>query len=202
MTLSTISSRISPRTSPHTVAADNASVATVAPRRRRPVVLVALGLAVALLMPLFVSTASAEAQTSTERSYAISVLHLLNSERHAHHLGALRNDHHLVSSARSHNLAMARANTMSHQVRGESALGRRVDRAGYHWTWAGENIGYNGRISRSGVLALQRAMYNERAPYNGHRLNILNSHFKNVGIDVYIDRTHHKFWLTSDFGRK
>jgi uncharacterized protein YkwD len=44
-------------------------------------------------------------------------------------------------------------------------------------------------------------MYNEKAPNNGHRLNILSSKFRQVGVDVYLDRTHHKVWLTTDFGR-
>ena len=166
----------------------------------------ALGLVVVLLAPLFVGTAAAQARsrarTSTERSFAAAVTSLLNSERHAHHLRALRTDAHLVSSARSHNAAMARTNTMSHQVRGESALGRRMDRAGYHWTWNGENIGFNSRTTKAGVLILQKAMYNERPPYNGHRLNILSTHFRQVGVDVYLDRAHHKAWLTVDFGNR
>ena len=170
--------------------------------RRRPVLVVALGLVVALLFPLFVSTASAQARTTTERSISTAVTSLLNSERHAHHLKALTSNVHLVSSARGHNLAMARTNSMAHQVRGESALGRRIDRAGYHWTWNGENIGYNSKMTKAGVLTLEKAMYNERAPFNGHRLNILNKHFRHVGVDVYLDRAHHKVWLTVDFGNK
>ena len=170
--------------------------------RRRTALVVALGLVVALLFPLFAATSSASASTPTERSIAKAVTKLLNTERHAHHLKALSSNTHLVSSARSHNLAMSRTNTMSHQVRGESALGRRVDRAGYHWTWDGENIGYNSRMTKAGVLALQKAMYNEHAPNNGHRLNILSKHFRHVGVSVYLDRKHHKVWLTVDFGNK
>ncbi|WP_375501074.1 CAP domain-containing protein [uncultured Jatrophihabitans sp.] len=169
---------------------------------RRPALLVALGLVVALLFPLFIGTAAADARTSTERSIANAVTALLNSERQANHLRALRTDVRLISSARSHNLAMARRNTMAHQLRGESALGRRLDRAGYRWTQDGENIGYKNRLTTAAALALQKAMYHERAPYNGHRLNILNKHFRHVGVDVYLDRAHHKIWLTVDFGNK
>ena len=43
-------------------------------------------------------------------------------------------------------------------------------------------------------------MYNEVAPYDGHRLNILNRHYRDVGIDIYMDAAHHKMWLTQDFG--
>ena len=175
---------------------------TVSAAARRPLVVVTLGIVVALLFSLFVSTASAQARTTPERTIAAAVTKLLNRERHAHHLRSVKANKHLMSSARGHNLAMARANTMSHQVRGESQLGRRLDRAGYHWTMDGENIGYNNQMTRSGALLLEKAMYNERAPFNGHRLNILNKHFRHVGVDVYFDRAHHKMWLTVDFGTK
>jgi hypothetical protein len=44
-------------------------------------------------------------------------------------------------------------------------------------------------------------MYNEKAPYDGHRVNIQYPYFANVGVDVLIDTTHQKVWLTVDFGR-
>jgi uncharacterized protein YkwD len=173
---------------------------------RRPTLLVAVGLAVTLLCSLFLGSGAAQARTrtrtSTERSMAAAVTSLLNSERHAHHLRALRVDTHLKYSARRHDAAMANADTMAHQVRGESALGRRMDRAGYHWTWNGENIAFSSRMTTAGVLALQKAMYGERPPLDGHRRNILSSHFRQVGVDVYLDRAHHRVWLTVDFGSK
>jgi len=43
-------------------------------------------------------------------------------------------------------------------------------------------------------------MYNEVAPYNGHRLNILSRTYRDVGVYIYMDGTHHKMWLTVDFG--
>ena len=108
----------------------------------------------------------------------------------------------LRTSSRHHNEAMARANTMSHQLPGEPVFSQRMTNAGYNWSWAGENIAYNSNMTLSGVLILQRMMYRERAPYNGHRLNILNRNFAEVGVDVYVDRAHHKVWLTTDFGRR
>ncbi len=176
--------------------------APAANARRRSAVVVALGLVAALMFPLFVGTASAQARTPTERSIAKAVEKLLNGERRAHHLRKLSANSHLLSSARSHNLAMAGRNTMAHQVRGEADLGHRMDRAGYHWMSNGENIGYDSRMTAAGVLTLEKAMYNERAPYNGHRLNILSRNFRQIGVDVYLDTAHHKAWLTVDFGSK
>jgi uncharacterized protein YkwD len=57
-------------------------------------------------------------------------------------------------------------------------------------------------MNTGGVRRLETLMYHEKAPNDGHRRNILNSHFRNVGVDVYIDRAHHKVWLTTDFGRR
>ena len=179
---------------------------TATTRTHRSLLLTAFALIVALLAA-FLQPAAAQARTVTPRrsvaevSISNAVLSLLNSERAANHLKPLTASTQLITSARNHNLAMARANTMSHQVAGEPALGTRETAAGYQWSWAGENIGWNSDMSLPGVLLLQKTMYNEQAPNNGHRLNILNSHFTNIGVDVYLDNTNHRIWLTTDFGR-
>ena len=67
----------------------------------------------------------------------------------------------LVSAAHTHNLAMAKANKLSHQLSGEAALGSRVSAAGYHWSAVGETSPTT-PASQSGVLAV-KAMYNESA---------------------------------------
>lgn len=125
----------------------------------------------------------------------------LNSERAEHGLPALKMNSKLVSAAHNHNLAMAKANTLSHQLKGEAALGSRVSAAGYRWSAVGENVAYNGRRSEDGVLAVQEAMYNEKPPNDGHRKNILSKTFVDVGIDVISDSVHDKVWLVTDFGK-
>ena len=129
------------------------------------------------------------------------MLSTLNSERASHGLPALTSNAKLVTSAHRHNLAMADANTLSHQLPGEAGLGARISAAGYSWSAVGENIAYNSNRSQAGVLALQQAMYNETAPNDGHRRNILSSTFKEVGVDVIDDPVHGKVWLVTDFGR-
>jgi uncharacterized protein YkwD len=165
----------------------------------------ALALVALLLVGLGTTAAPAQAattrRTATELAWGRAVLKELNVERRAHHLPALKMDQRLRLSARWHNLTMARFNTMSHQLPGESDFANRISRAGYRWSYAGENIGWNSRMSQSGVVALEKVMYREKAPNDGHRLNILSGKFKNVGVDVYVDKKHHKVWLTTDFGR-
>ena len=119
----------------------------------------------------------------------------------SHGLPALKMNSDLVSAAHKHNLAMAKANTLSHQLKGEAALGSRVSAAGYRWSAVGENVAYNGRRSEDGVLAVQKAMYNEKPPNDGHRKNILSETFVHVGIDVISDSEHDKVWLVTDFGK-
>ena len=60
----------------------------------------------------------------------------------------------LVAAAHKHNLAMVKANTLSHQLNGEAALGSRVSAAGYRWSAVAENVAYNGRRSEAGVPAV------------------------------------------------
>jgi uncharacterized protein YkwD len=146
-------------------------------------------------------TPSSSSSYDTRSDWADAVLDELNEERADHGLSALKLNSKLSSSAHTHNLAMAKANTLSHQLSGESALGSRVSAADYRWSMVGENIAYNSNRSESGVLAVQEAMYNEKPPDDGHRENILNSKFEDVGIDVIDDSAHGKVWLVTDFGR-
>jgi uncharacterized protein YkwD len=137
----------------------------------------------------------------TRSDWADAVLDELNSERAAHGLAALKLDSKLVDAAHTHNLAMAKADTLSHKLNGEAELGSRVSAAGYDWSTVGENIAYNSSRTESGVLAVQKAMYNEKPPDDGHRQNILNKKFVDVGIDVINDSEHGKVWLVTDFGK-
>jgi uncharacterized protein YkwD len=107
----------------------------------------------------------------------------------------------LMQSARKHNLAMAQANTMSHQLPGEPSFSQRISNAGYNWQTCGENVGWNSDMSQAGAQQLETIMYNEPAnDPNNHRANILRPTFRDVGIDIYFDQANKKLWLTADFG--
>jgi uncharacterized protein YkwD len=147
------------------------------------------------------TNSSSSSGYATRSDWAKAVLAELNSERARHGLPALRLNSKLVSAAHKHNLAMAKANTLSHQLKGEAALGSRVSAAGYRWSAVGENVAYNSRRSQDGVLTVQKAMYNEKPPNDGHRKNILSKTYAAVGIDVINDSVHGKVWLVTDFGK-
>jgi uncharacterized protein YkwD len=177
-------------------------------RRRRPlrriatIVAVTLGLVAPLSLAITpaAATVTVPPRTTYEINIANVVRHVINTERAAHGIAPVYMNSHLILSSRRHNVTMARYDTMSHQLPGEPYFGSRITAAGYTWTWAGENIGWNSDMSTKGVVTLEKLMYHEVAPNNGHRLNILNPHFKHVGVDVYLDRVNHKAWLTTDFG--
>ncbi len=109
---------------------------------------------------LVTAPAAMAATTVVHPVIAKKVLTLLNQERAAHHLPALRMNTDLITSAYRHNLAMAARGSMSHQLPGEKPLGARLDAAHYHWSAAGECIGWTSANTTTGALDIQRYMYN------------------------------------------
>ena len=156
--------------------------------------------ATALAGPVTAASADTTPSPTTAAADAKQVFGLLNAERKAHALPALRWNTRLVSAAHGHNLRMAKANLLSHQLPGESPLGTRLTAAGYKWRAAAENCGMTSDWSLTGIEAVQRSMYNEVAPNDGHRRAILSTTYHDIGIDIVMDAVHHKAWITEDFG--
>ena len=144
------------------------------------------------------TTWSSLTNAQKQTAMANAMFSLLNQERAAHGLTSLGGSPSLVKSASAHNLQMAKYNLMSHQCPGEAPPGTRITNAGYRWRSWGENVGWSTDETITGIDNLEKAMYGEVAPNDGHRLNILGN-FKAVGISVYIDTVHHKMWYTQDF---
>ncbi|MGH8860895.1 MAG: CAP domain-containing protein [Jatrophihabitantaceae bacterium] len=178
---------------------------SLAARRRIVALFLCVAIAVTgLVLPQSIPSARAASPRltiSALASYARTMLGALNNERRAHGKRPLVANWHLQLSAWRHNRHMAYRDEMSHQLRREPFFATRISNAGYRWQAAAENIGWNSDLSLSGVLYLQRAMYHEAAPDNGHRQNILSSSYTQVGINVYYDAAHNKIWFTQDFGQ-
>ncbi|WP_205544031.1 CAP domain-containing protein [Rubrobacter indicoceani] len=80
----------------------------------------------------------------------------------------------LVKAARGHSRDMIDRGYFSHTTQGTGQnAGQRITAAGYPWRTYGENIGYN---------STPEAMHNAWMNSSGHRTNILNRNFKEVGI--------------------
>ncbi len=169
------------------------------PLHARSISAAALTLALACGAGLGGGAAVAQASTATTATTAATaVLKELNAERAAHHLPAVRSDVRLVTGAHAHNLAMAKANLLSHQLPGEKSPSARVTATKVAWRSTGENVAYSTTLTAASAVSLQKMMYAEVAPSDGHRRNILTAGFNVVGIDIYLDTTHHKLWLTED----
>jgi uncharacterized protein YkwD len=159
-----------------------------------------LGVFTGVLIAAAPASASVPPRTALEEHIALVIKNVINLERAAHGLAPVRMNTKIQVAARRHNVAMAKYDEMSHQLPGEPFFGRRITLAGYYWNYAGENIAWNSDMTQAGVVLLQRLMYREKPPNDGHRLNILSKHYRHVGVDVYLDKVNHKVWLTTDFG--
>lgn len=110
--------------------------------------------------------------TAAEKQEAFT---LLNKDRAANGLPALTLNSKLTSLADDYAADMIKRSYFSHyNPEGESPFDR-MDKAGITYTSAGENLAIN-----TSVAAAQTAFMNS----SGHRANILNSSFTEVGIGV------------------
>jgi uncharacterized protein YkwD len=150
------------------------------------------------------SPTSSSPAPPSQSDAATQVLALINQARAQAGLPAYSISSGLDSSSAAHNALMAQGCGLSHQCPGEPALGQRETNAGVHWTAAGENIGEGGPVSNTGSAIAQMAvtltqdMLNEQPPDDGHRLNILSSTFRFIGITVSRDSSG-TVWMTQDF---
>jgi uncharacterized protein YkwD len=137
--------------------------------------------------------------TATENQIAQAVFQAINHSRAQGGLPPLTWSTALANSARQHDLAMQAANTLSHQLPAEAALGDRERQQGVNWSWAAENIGETSDLTVNGALGLHQAMMSEQPPDDGHRQNILTTSGTSVGVAILIDQQHGLLWLTEDF---
>ncbi|WP_030845276.1 CAP domain-containing protein [Streptomyces sp. NRRL F-4474] len=119
-----------------------------------------------------------------------AVLALVNKERAAAGCGALTSNAKLSAAARAYSDTMARAGVMSHTGPDGSTMTSRVEAAGYKWSTLGENIA-RGQADADAVM---KAWMNS----SGHRANILNCAFKEIGIGVH--KGDGGPWWTQNFG--
>ena len=118
------------------------------------------------------------------------VLRLVNVERAKAGCGALTVDSRLAAAAGAHSADMAANKYFSHTGRNGSDVADRVEAAGYTWSSVGENIA-KGQPTPAAVM---QAWMNS----SGHRANILNCRFRNIGIGLAYDGRS-PVW-TQDFG--
>jgi uncharacterized protein YkwD len=117
------------------------------------------------------------------------VLDLVNRKRGQAGLSPLRLHSQLNAAAQAHSNDMARHNFLSHTGADGSSPFDRIRRYGYNYRRAGENIA-------SGYSSAQDVMQGWLNS-SGHRANILNPKFRDIGIGV---ASGNKRYWTQTFG--
>jgi uncharacterized protein YkwD len=120
----------------------------------------------------------------------VAVLTLVNQARARINCAALSVDPRLAGAARAHSADMANRDYFAHDTPEGVNVGTRVTNAGYRWSAVGENIAKG----QPDAAAVMLAWLNSP----GHRANILNCRYTNIGIGLaFQDGT--PLW-TQDFG--
>ncbi|QES54429.1 hypothetical protein DEJ51_09430 [Streptomyces venezuelae] len=117
-----------------------------------------------------------------------AVLALVNQERASAGCQAVSLNAKLTKAAQDHSADMASHGNMSHTGSDGSDPGARITRAGYTWSTYGENVAYG----YSTPEKVMEGWMNSQ----GHRENILNCSFKEIGIGLAQPGS---YW-TQDFG--
>ena len=108
--------------------------------------------------------------------YAQQVVDLVNAQRSQHGCGPLSSEPRLAAAARSHSEDMADRGYFSHASPEGEHADHRIEAAGYHWSSWGENIARG----QKDPAAVMDAWMNSP----GHRANILNCSFQQIGVGV------------------
>lgn len=124
---------------------------------------------------------------STEEN---EVLYLMNLEREAVGLQPYTWDERLFEAARGHSVDMANQGYFSHTSLDGRTFSQRITNAGYIWNTCGENIAYG--------YSSPQAVVNAWMNSSGHRDNILNASYCDVGVG----HTPNGHYWTQDFGRE
>jgi uncharacterized protein YkwD len=116
--------------------------------------------------------ASRPATAAPRREMRAAVVCLINQQRAHHHLPALRASAALDSSAQRWTNAMISAGRFSHGA----DFAARISAAGFHWSFAGENIATGFQTPAQVVRGWMAS--------TGHCQNILSSTYSDVGTGV------------------
>ncbi|MFF5447648.1 CAP domain-containing protein [Streptomyces sp. NPDC012888] len=118
---------------------------------------------------------AAPAATATTSPTA-KVVALVNRERAKAGCRPVKVNAKLTKAAQSHSRDQARHHRMSHTGSDGSNPGQRITRAGYQWRTYGENVAYGYNTPAKVMNAWMHSP--------GHRANILNCSFKEIGVGL------------------
>ncbi len=124
---------------------------------------------------------------------ALEVLRLVNVERCSRNLQPLALNPQLTAAALRHSKDMANNNFFSHVGSDGSKFYERIKDAGYHYKSAAENI--------AAGYSTPAAVMNGWMNSDGHRKNILNSNYREMGLALVkkSGTSYYNYW-TQNFG--
>jgi uncharacterized protein YkwD len=129
---------------------------------------------------------------ATDLNSPNGVVAITNAIRARAGCGPVFANRRLNAAARSHSVDMARRGYFGHNTLNGINPGWRVAAAGYSWSAYGENIAWGQPDARS--------VMNDWMNSPGHRANILDCRFRNIGVGVAYNRSGVPYW-TQDFAR-
>jgi uncharacterized protein YkwD len=123
-------------------------------------------------------------------AFEAEVVTIVNQERAKVGCPAVTVDDRLTAAARAHSADMAARNYFSHTTPEGVDFATRITNAGYRWSGAGENIAKGQRTPQEVMTSWMNS--------DGHKANILNCGYKNLGVGVAADSSGTLLW-TQDF---
>ncbi|MGF1429910.1 CAP domain-containing protein, partial [Kitasatospora sp. LaBMicrA B282] len=130
------------------------------------------------------------AEQPSTANYAQQVLDLVNVQRSQHGCGPLTANSKLQAAAQGQSDDMAARQFFDHTNPDGAGPQQRIEAAGYQWSSWGENIA-RGQADPGSVMD---SWMNSQ----GHRANILNCDFKEMGVGIHLGPGGP--WWTQDFG--
>jgi uncharacterized protein YkwD len=143
-----------------------------------------------LLVYLIQADGKAQGSSSSQSTNLITkeeaeIVQLTNGKRRKRGLKPLIINMQLVCLARKQSANMARNNQLSHTVNGKT-LAHRIEKSRYPYRYIGENVA---RSKRSPPHVIKMWMKSQ-----GHRVNILNPNFREIGIGIIKAKNGDKYF--------
>ena len=134
------------------------------------------------------------------------LLELINAERAKAGVQPLAFDNDLSEAAEGHDQWMLATDTFSHTGSGGSSPTTRMKNAGYtlSGSWAtGENIAWATTRAPTGYVDEVKLLHTNLMNSSGHRANILNANFREVGLAFEVGDYHGRSsaFVTEDFAK-
>jgi len=127
------------------------------------------------------------------------VMQFLNIERANNGLPPLLWNDQLAEAAKMHSTDMAERNYLSHYSPEGEGVENRLNKVGYRFAVAGENIFEATYLENKEPVELAKIIITGWMESKGHRFNILNKAYEECGVGIVYDKDTHRIIVTAVF---